>query len=169
MRAARLRDATAQSLVLVVAGLCALLLGAFALGLVAKAFGLRSDAQRAADLGALAGARAMLDAYPRLFEPALVDGRPNPRHLSKASYLALGRAAALRVVRRNGARDAAASFPDASALAPVRIRVAVRRSLGAGGEEAELAAAATAELSPQTQDVGSSAAGGDYHGPLAMR
>jgi hypothetical protein len=169
MTAPRFRDAAGQSLVLVTAGLCALLVGAFALGLVAKAFGLRSDAQRAADLGALAGARAMLDAYPRLFEPVTIDGRPNPRHLAKAAYLALGRAAALRVVRRNGAHDATATFPDAGALAPVRIRIAVARRISAGEERAELAAAATAELSPRSQDVGPGAAGGDYQGPLAMR
>src|SRR6476646_10031587 len=117
----RARSAAGQSVIFVVAGLCALLLGAFLLGAVARAVGIRSDAQRTADLAALAGARAMLDAYPRLFEPAMAGGLPNPRHLSKPAYLAIGRDAALRVVRANGARDATASFPDAAQLAPVRI------------------------------------------------
>src|SRR3954454_6440270 len=109
------RDARGQSLVLVVGALCGILLGAFVLGAVARGIGLRSDDQRAADLAALAGARAMLGAYPRLFEPATVDGAPNPSHLEKAAYLALGRTAALTVVRRNGAPAATVSFPDDAA------------------------------------------------------
>jgi hypothetical protein len=165
----RAPSASGQSLVLVVAALCGLLLGAFALGAVARAIGVRSDAQRAADLAALAGARAMLDAYPRLFEPVTVAGRPNPRHLSKPAYLALGRAAALRVGRANGASDATATFPEAGQLAPVRIRVEVRREVRPKGAKAELAAAAVAELAPLTQDLGPAAAGGEYGGPLARR
>ena len=162
-----------QSLVLVVAGLCGLLLGAFVLAAVARGIGLRSDAQRAADLGALAGARAMLAAYPRLFEPAVVEGRPNPNHLEKAAYLELGRAAALRVVRSNGVADATVAFPDAAQLAPTRIRVEVRRRVEVehDGRRAatELRPSAEAELSPVSQDVGPGAAGGDYGGPLATR
>ena len=34
---------------------------------------------------ALAGARAMHAATPRLYEPAVIDGRPNPRHLDRAN------------------------------------------------------------------------------------
>jgi Transglycosylase SLT domain/D-alanyl-D-alanine carboxypeptidase len=162
-----------QSLVLVVAGLCGLLIGALVLAAVARGIGVRSDAQRAADLGALAGARAMLAAYPRLFEPAVVEGRPNPNHLEKATYLELGRAAAVRVVRVNGVADASVAFPDADELAPVRIRVDVRRRVeverASRRAATELAASAEAELSPVSQDVGPGAAGGDYGGPLATR
>src|SRR4051794_41216612 len=124
-----LRDHRGQSLVLVVGMLCGVLLGAFVLGAVARGIGLRSDDQRAADISALAGARAMLDAYPRLFEPATVDGVPNPSHLEKAAYLELGRTAALTAARRNGARAATVAFPDADAMAPVRVRVGVRRKV----------------------------------------
>ena len=68
---------------LLVGGLLAVLVGAFVLGAVAKGMGRQAAAQRAADLGALAGARAMHAAYLRLFEPALVRGRVNPGHLEK--------------------------------------------------------------------------------------
>jgi hypothetical protein len=39
----------------------------------------------------------MYAAYPRLFEPATIDGRSNPRHLARDAYLALARAAAEHV------------------------------------------------------------------------
>ena len=74
--------------------------------------GARGRGQRAADLAALAGARAMHDAYPRLFEPATLDGRPNPRHLDRDAYLALGRdAAAARPRGANGAEGATVALP----------------------------------------------------------
>ena len=57
---------------LVVGGLVAVVLGALILGLVARGGEREARAQRAADLGALAGARAMHDAYSRLFEPVLM-------------------------------------------------------------------------------------------------
>ncbi|MGZ8633230.1 MAG: hypothetical protein ACXWZZ_05150, partial [Solirubrobacteraceae bacterium] len=105
----------------------ALVLGALVLGLVARGGGREARAQRAADLAALAGARAMHDAYARLFEPVFADrARPGPRHLSKVAYLALGRAAAERVAEVNGAQDARVVFPDADSFAPVRVRVTVR-------------------------------------------
>ena len=59
-----------QSLLLVVAGLAAVLVGALVLGAIARGVGAKGGRQRAADLGALAAARAMHEAYPRLFEPA---------------------------------------------------------------------------------------------------
>ena len=92
-----------QAAILLLAALMAILVGALILGAVAKALGTRDDAQRTADLAALAGAKAMHGAYARLFEPAALGGRPNPQHLEKAAYLELGRQAALDVARRNGA------------------------------------------------------------------
>ena len=60
--------------------------------LVARGVAREARAQRAADLAALAGARAMHDAYARLFEPVFADrARPDPRHLEQGAYLALGR------------------------------------------------------------------------------
>src|ERR687897_3867437 len=92
-----------QASILLVGGLAAILVGALVLSMVARALGREGAAQRATDLSALAGARAMREAYPRLFEPATVDDRPNPLHLDRAAYLELGRAAARATAERNGA------------------------------------------------------------------
>jgi hypothetical protein len=97
------RESRGQASVLLVGGLAAVLVGVLILGAVARGVAREAGAQRAADLAALAGARAMYGAYPRLFEPAVVDGRPNPRHLTREAYLELARAAAERVARANGA------------------------------------------------------------------
>lgn len=158
---------------LIVGGLCGLLVGALILGAVARGLGVRSDAQRAADLGALAGARAMLATYPRLFEAATLDGRPNPRHLERAAYLAAGRAAAVRVAARNGGGEPAVSFPDGSTFAPVRIRVRLTRRVAVRRGDARaatrVAGVAEATLAPVTQDLGPGAVGGQYAGRLAVR
>jgi len=107
--------------------LCAVLVGACVLGALAHALGARGSQQRAADLGALAAAKAMRDLYPRLFVPAVIDGRPNPRHVERAAYLAAGRRAAESVARANGADAVAVSFPHADPIAPVVVRVDVGR------------------------------------------
>ena len=94
------------------AGSWRVVLGALVLGLVARGGGREARAQRAADLGALAAARAMHDAYARLFEPVFADReRPGPRPPRQGEYLALGRAAAERVARANGARGVARRVP----------------------------------------------------------
>jgi hypothetical protein len=71
----------------------------------------------------------MHDAYPRLFEPASVEGSPNPRHLDREQYLGLARAAAVGVARANGADATTVAFPDGDTFAPVRIRVGVREAV----------------------------------------
>jgi hypothetical protein len=161
-----------QAAVLLVAGLAAILVGAVVLGAAARAVGWEGEGQRAADLAALAGARAMLAAYPRLFEPADIDGRPDPRHLEVSPYLAIGRAAAEETAARNGVPDAAVSFPDGDSFAPVRIRVVVRDEAAVGGTRRRVAlrAAAVAELAPPGADGLPAFAGGSgYDGPLAYR
>jgi hypothetical protein len=164
------RGARGQVAVLVVGGLLAVAVGALVLGAVAKGLGTRDAAQRAADLAALGGARAMHDAYDRLFEPAAIGGRPNPRHLERDQYLALGRAAALRVAAANGAPGAAVRFPDGATFAPVRIRVAVERGLKIAGETVRMRAEAEAELAPPAgAGPAAFASGGGYDGPLAHR
>src|SRR4051794_11549771 len=154
-----------QVAVLLVGVLVAILAGALVLGAFARGLGTRDAAQRAADLAALGGARAMQAVYPRLFEPALIDGRPNPRHLEKSGYLALGRAAAERVARENDAPLARVSFPDADTFAPVRVGVAVERRLRLAGRVLRMRADATAELGPLpgTGPAGF-ASGGGYDG-----
>jgi hypothetical protein len=156
--------------VLLVGALAALLVGVLVLGAVARGVAREAAAQRAVDLAALAGARAMQEANPRLFEPAVVDGAPNPRHLTRDAYLALARDAAERVARANGAEHARAGFPDGSSFAPVRIRVSTRAVVevrrGEERRELPIAVAAEAELAPVSLDV---ATGGGYDGPLAYR
>ncbi len=164
-------SARGQASILLVGGLAGVLVGALVLGAVTKALGREGEAQRAADLSALAGARAMREAYPRLFEPATVDGRPNPLHLDRSGYLALGRAAARATARENGAGLGEVAFPDDATFAPVRIRVVVRERIsverGRARRMAAVRASATAELSPL--GPGGLPAGGGYDGPLAYR
>ena len=160
-----------QASIIVVGGLVALVLAALVLALVARGSSREARAQRAADLGALAGARAMHDAYARLFEPVFADrARPGAEHVGKAEYLALGRAAAERVARANGARGVHVAFPDGASFAPVRVRVTVRDLFevrtGDARRTARIEATAEAELAPPAELTGS---GGGYAGPLATR
>ncbi len=159
-----------QASVLLVGALAALLVGVLVLGAVARGVAREAAAQRAVDLAALAGARAMHEANPRLFEPATIDGLPNPRHLTRDAYLALARDAAAQVARANGATHATVGFPDGDTFAPVRIRVAAREAIelrrGEERREVEIAVAAEAELAPVAFDAPT---GGGYDGPLAYR
>ncbi|MFN8173986.1 MAG: transglycosylase SLT domain-containing protein [Solirubrobacteraceae bacterium] len=163
-----------QATVVLLFALAAVLLGAVALGGVARGLGARAGSQRAADLGALAGARSMRDDYDRLFEPVLLGSAPNPRHLAKGAYLARARAAALSAAAANGARSVAAGFPDAGEMAPVRVRVVVsdpvRVDLGGARRSAGVRAPAEARLDPPAwTSLGEGAGPGDYRGPLAVR
>ena len=167
----RARSANGQAAVLLVGGLAGIVIAGVIVGAVARAVGREAAAQRAADLAAVAAGNAMHANYGRLFEPALIRRRPNPRHLEKADYLALGRARALEVARANGANGAAVSFPDERTIAPVRVRVTVRESVQVGhgdaNRTAKIVATAEAELAPA--DLTGFAAGGGYDGPLAYR
>ena len=160
-----------QASVLLVGAMAAVLVGVLVLGTAARGVAREAAAQRAADLAALAGARAMHAATPRLFEPPLVDGQPNPRHLDRDAYLELARDAAARVAEANGAGDATVRFPDADTFAPVRIRVGVEAIVevhrnGARGR-VPVHVAAEAEVAPALLDP--AATGGGYDGPLAYR
>ncbi|HEY4279398.1 MAG TPA: D-alanyl-D-alanine carboxypeptidase family protein [Conexibacter sp.] len=165
--AGALRSARGQAAVLLVGGLAGLVIAGVIVGAVARAVGTEAGAQRAADLAAVAAGRAMHENYGRLFEPALIRKVPNPRHLEKPDYLALGRARAVEVARANGARDATVAFPDQETIAPVRVRVTVRETVHVGNREAKVVAIAEAELGPG--DLSGFAAGGGYEGPLAYR
>ncbi|WP_051325077.1 transglycosylase SLT domain-containing protein [Candidatus Solirubrobacter pratensis] len=164
-------SACGQAAVLLVGGLAGLVIAAVIVGAVARAVGREAGAQRAADLAAVAAGRAMHESYGRLFEPALIRRQPNPQHLEKAEYLALGRARALEVARANGASRAEVSFPDEKTIAPVRVRVTVRETVreghGRAAREAKIAATAEAELGPA--DITGFAEGGGYEGPLDFR
>ena len=160
-----------QALIVALGAMFVVMLGAGALAALGGALAEKGRLQRATDLAALSAARAMHDDFPRLFEPPFIDGHPNPRHLSRAAYLARARAAALEAGRHNdltlGPRDV--SFPDGR-WAPVRVKVKVKRRLPAAGGEVPAGAAATAELSPPAGDpLPLEASGSGYAGPLAYR
>jgi D-alanyl-D-alanine carboxypeptidase-like protein len=157
-----------QASVLLVGGLAGLVIAAVIAGAVARAVGREAGAQRAADLAAVAAGNAMHVSYGRLFEPVTIRRQPNPRHLEKDEYLALGRAAAEQVARANGAPAAEVTFPDGETIAPVRVRVTVRETVRVGRARAgRLEVHAEAELGPG--DLTGFAAGGGYDGPLAYR
>lgn len=161
-----------QALLVLVAAMCIVLVAALLLGAVARGIGAQGDEQRAADLGALGGARAMRASYDRLFAPVLIDGRPNPLHLTRAAYLARARERALATARLNGAKRVTVSFPDGDTLAPTRIRVVVSDpvvvEVGGQRRSAPVTAVAEAALAPGAPLAGGPSAG-DYAGPLAYR
>ncbi len=162
------RSDDGQAAVLVVGLLWALLLGALVLGGVARGIGSRADSQRAADLGALAGARAMRSIYARLFAPTVIAGRPNPVRVSLNEYVARGRAAAIATARRNGARDVIARIDDGAA--PVRIEVIVNDDFEIAGARLGGRARAVAELVPGVGATsGPRGVAGEYRGPFAYR
>jgi soluble lytic murein transglycosylase-like protein len=150
--------------------LVAVVLGAVVLGGIARGVGVRGELQSAADLSALAAARAMHDAYPRVFEPSALGGVANPRHLERSEYLALGERAARATAARNGAHDVSVAFPGGG-LAPIRVRVTVHDAIAVGDRQAiPNAATAEAELAPPGTDPGSGALNaGEYRGPFAYR
>jgi hypothetical protein len=170
----RMAGARGQASILLIAGIAALLVGVVVLGAAARAVGREGSLQRGTDLAALAGARAMRAAYPRLFEPAELGGRPDPAHLEKDAYLRLGRAAAERTARANGIDAASIAFPDAASFAPVRIRVGAARRIEVVRNHAHravtLRARAVAELAPPgAEGLPVGASGPGYDGPLAFR
>ena len=163
-------DESGQAIALVIGGLAFLLLGAAILAAIASGLTGRGDQQRAADLSALAAARAMAVAYPRLFRPAVVAGRADQMHLERDGYLARAREAARAVARENGVDAIAVSFPDAASTAPTRVRVTVLDTLGVGDDvvagtraEAEIVAAFDDAALPGPQNAG------EYAGPYATR
>ena len=161
-----------QALLLLVAAMCAVLVAALVLGGVARGLGAKGRNQRAADLAALGGARAMRASYDRLFAAAVVEGRPNPLHLSRAAYLDRARTRALATAELNGAEQVVVTFPDGGAFAPTRVLVTVRDpavvELAGRRHAVDVVAVAEAQLSPGA--IAAFAAGaGEYRGPLAMR
>ena len=163
------RGERGQASVFLVAVMLALVLAVVVLGGVARGVGVQGEQQRAADLAALAGARAMHGSYSRLFEPATIGGRPNAAHLPVAAYRKLGLDAARETAERNGVQNAAISFPDDDSFAPVRIRVDTRATREVAGEPVTATARAEAELAPPSSLATAARSGDEYRGPLALR
>ncbi len=158
-----------QVIPLVIGGLAFLLLGAAVLAAIASGLTGRGDQQRAADLSALAAARAMAVDYPHVFEPSAVGGRVNPSHLERDEYLVRARKAAEAVARGNGLDAITVSFPDAASVAPLRVRVTVLDVL-AVGDDVAAGTRAEAELVPAAGPVTPGPANaGEYAGPYALR
>jgi hypothetical protein len=175
-------EESGQAIVLLLGLTAAVLTGVLVLAAFGQALGARGSYQRAADLAAVSGAAAMRADYARLFEPArLASGAPNPRHLSRARYLARARAGAVRGARLNGValRRSGVTFPDRRSFAPLRVRVLLRGSprvrvpaRRSSHARLRVRAAATAALVPQAGGASAypqTASGGGYSGPLAYR
>jgi hypothetical protein len=175
MRTARITHTTSQrgqAVVVALGALFVLMLGASVLFSFGSALAGKGRAQRAADLAALSAARSMKDDLDRLFEPATIDGRLNPYHLSEAEYLVRARSAALAIGRANGARleSADVTFPGGDVFAPSRVKVVVRGKLSVRRDSIPVEAVAVAEVvAPLGEGAPLEASGSGYSGPLAYR
>ncbi len=159
-------------MIVALGALFALTLGAAILFSFGSALAGKGRVQRAADLAALSAARSMKDDLDRLFEPAVIDGRPNAYHLSEAEYLTRARTTAVAIGRANGAplQQADVTFPGGDEFAPSRVKVTVRGKVPVRGESVPVAAIAVAEIAaPVGEEPALEAAGGGYSGPLAYR
>ena len=166
------RDEHGQALLLLVAAMCATLVAALVLGTIARGVGQHGSNQRAADLAALAGARAMRASYDRLFAPAVIAGRSNPLHIERADYLAAAHARAVETAHLNDAERVLVVFPDGDTAAPTHIRVTVRDpavvTIAGRRRSTVVVAVAEAALTPGVSAADAPGAG-DYPGPFAVR
>jgi hypothetical protein len=161
-----------QALMVALGAMFMLMVGAGVLAAFGGALTHKGRLQRAADLAALSAARSMRDDLERLFEPATIDGRPNPYHLSEARYLERARGIALTIGRANGARPRPAdvTFPGGDGFAPSRVMVALRGDAPLRGDSVPVRAAAQAEVvAPLGEGAPLEASGSGYSGPLAYR
>ncbi len=155
----RIGDDHGQALILMVGAIAALLVGASGLGMLARGLGVRADHQRAADLAALAAARALVDAAPRAFAAPGAAGR-----LSGAAYLELARSIGAATARRNGARRVAVRL--APGPLPDRVTVVVSDPISVpGAGSVAVSVSAEAQLAAFAFAIGD----GEYPGPYAYR
>lgn len=171
-----MRREDGQALILALGGALALIAGALALVAIAGAVTGKGRAQRAADLVAISAVRSLRDDLPRLLSPPrLADGRPNPRHIDKVTYLARARMAGLVAARANEVDPdrVQVRFPDRDTFAPVRAKATIVAGLReSGGHRVEASAVAEAAAPYGAAATGGGtamAAGGGYGGPLVFR
>lgn len=156
-------DERGQATILLVGVLLAVALAAVLLGGVARGIGAGQDRQRAADLAALAAARAMHARFSGLFTAG-------GGHVALGAYRAAARDAAEETARRNGMERVQVRLLDGDSFAPVRVRVVVEDPIAVGDEQVSHRAVAEAELAPPADVAFADGAGaGDYTGPLATR
>ena len=161
-----------QALIVALGAMFVVMLGAGVLAALGGALAQKGRLQRATDLAALSAARAMRDDFERLFEPPVIDGRPNPRHLPAAAYIARARDAALEAGR------AQRPGPAGGRRLVSRWRLGARAREG-GGEAQAAGAAGRGARSTRPRPRSSSPPAGDplpleasgsgYTGPLAYR
>ena len=170
------RGESGQALILAIGGAFVLLAAALALVAIAGAVTGKGRAQRAVDLVAISAVRSMRDDLPRLLSPPrLSDGRPNPRHIDKSTYLDRARAAALLAARGNGVDPdrVRIRFPDAGSFAPARAKATIVGVLkGGDGHRVEASAVAEAAAPYGAAEAGGAtgmAGGGGYGGLLVYR
>lgn len=185
LNASRLRREQGQVTVLLVAGCLVLALATAALAQYGTAFVARGRLQRGADLAAAAAAKRMSGDYARLFAPqVLIDGRPNPEHMTRETYVLRARTSARRSLI--GSRMSLSNYNVRleAAAAPAEVTVSLRTAhvVRTPSEDARqtrqknrvsLRAVAVARLSfaigPMPQAVPGTGSGGGYEGPLAYR
>ncbi len=152
------RDESGQALVLALGGCFVLIAAALALVAIAGAVTGKGRAQRAADLAAISAVRSMRDELPDLLSPPrLAHGEPNPAHISKSTYLARARDAALAAARDNEVAPGRlrVSFPDSASFAPVRAKTTVVGELDLGTDAPrEVEASAEAEAAAPVTSAG---------------
>jgi hypothetical protein len=133
-----------------VAMLMAVATGALALGMVARGLGARSDRQQAADLAALAGARAL---HERRMSPAPGDAQAQAGRVARET------------ARRNGALRAAVFFVGGALADRVRVTVSDPiRVPGGGSVASRVSAEAQLAFTPAVPT-----GDGEYPGPFAVR
>ena len=153
------RGTRGQATLLLIGGLFVVVAAGTALALVASGVTAHGARQRAADLGALATVRALVDLRPRALEPVR-----SPRHLTVSAYVALARAVGRRTAERNGgaAIDVAVSGGPLPERATVTVSAPIELPGGARiGGRARAVAAVAAE--------GAAIGDGEYPGPFALR
>ncbi len=148
-----------QATLLLIGGLFVIVAGGTALALIASGVTAHGARQRAADLGALATARALVDLRPRALEP-----RRSPRYLTPAAYIAAARDVGRRTALRNGGAGIEVDVSDGPLpdRATVTVSAAIELPGGARiGGRARAVAAVAAE--------GAAIGDGEYPGPFALR
>ena len=179
MNFGRLREASGQAAIPVVAGAVVLFAGVSLFAQYGGALAARGRDQRSADLAAVAAARRMAIDYPRLLEPpVLPGGAPNPRYLTPVAFRLRARASALRAAATNGDRGRVGAVKFSAGPMPSSVVVSSSHLQqvelpGGGSRKVRVQARARSELrfsfAPLPGAAPAFASGGGYSGPLAYR
>jgi len=165
----RWRSDAGQSSVAALVAATAVLLAAAILATVAAAVSVRNDRQRVADLVAVSGAKVLVNDGPRVFEPSIIAGVHNPRHMTAGELAAAVRRAAQRTLAANGGGQLRLRLAGGSLL-PTRVIVRVADPIEVAGARIAVRAGAEAEVVAGAAPIGAaSTLAGQYSGPLVRR